>query len=632
VASDSISYGASWADFDRDGDLDLFVANYGTVWLGQVNQFCVNNGDGTFAERGAQLGLGDEELTSTGGIWGDYDGDGWLDLYVTNKGSSGQPNRLYRNIRGEGFVRDVAAGVEDPRSSSGAAWLDFDGDGWLDLVVANTQRTALYRNFGGVFGDATESAPLALNGLIPAVADLDGDGDEDIYLGSPAGDQLLLNLSDPASALRIRLEGAAGAWGSPKDAHGARVTLAGDPTITRMVYEGSAWGQGSPVLTMPWLGDDGTVTVEWPSGTVQRVEVGGPGELTVVEARPALDLALRALALPLPLTHGESCVAVTVAVQDNGSSPLPPGIVILNVHSIQGMMVLLDSLDVGAGQEGLLTFVPAPAPPPGATYSYEVHAIAAGDEAWWNDAHFQDVTGGEPHEDFELPPVHWELSGNWRWARSSPMHPAAAGEGFLFLSAPQGQQVARSPFYWVDAGTRVAVRFASAYSLPTDSLAITVRQDGALLATTVLGGMQGSYAQQAIEFVAETTGEIQVQWSLSGSGGADPDVFFRMDEFEVTVLAEGDPETRPTTFTVSGPWPNPARDAMTWSLGLPTSSPVRLEVFDLLGRRVRSQRWDALPAGAQRLLIRTDGIVPGVYLARFTAGASSALRPFVRVP
>ncbi|MCU0610641.1 MAG: FG-GAP-like repeat-containing protein, partial [Candidatus Eisenbacteria bacterium] len=165
VASDSISYGASWADYDRDGDLDLFVANYGTVWLGQVNQFYVNNGDGTFLERAANLGLADEELTSTGGIWGDYDADGWLDLYVTNKGSSGQPNRLYRNIRGMGFVRQIDAGVEDPRSSSGAAWLDFDGDGWLDLIVANTQRTALYRNFGGVFGDATESAPLSLNCL-----------------------------------------------------------------------------------------------------------------------------------------------------------------------------------------------------------------------------------------------------------------------------------------------------------------------------------------------------------------------------------------------------------------------------------------------------------------------------------
>ncbi len=129
VASGAASYGASWADFDRDGDLDLFVANCGPSWIGQENQFYVNNGDGTFTECAASMGLADEALISTAGIWGDYDGDGWLDLYVTNKGSSGQPNRLYRNVRGRGFLRDAEAGVEDPRISSNAAWIDFDGDG-----------------------------------------------------------------------------------------------------------------------------------------------------------------------------------------------------------------------------------------------------------------------------------------------------------------------------------------------------------------------------------------------------------------------------------------------------------------------------------------------------------------------
>jgi hypothetical protein len=163
--------GASFADYDNDGDVDLFVTNFGP------NRLFRNRGDGTFEEVGEAAGVADP-LWSTGAAWGDYDRDGDLDLYVCNyvhydlavlggatqSASLGRasvpfslnpnafdplPNRLYRN-RGDGTFENVAraCGVENAAGRSLATtFCDFDGDGWLDLYVANdVSENAFFRN------------------------------------------------------------------------------------------------------------------------------------------------------------------------------------------------------------------------------------------------------------------------------------------------------------------------------------------------------------------------------------------------------------------------------------------------------------------------------------------------------
>ena len=92
-----------------------------------------NRGDGTFVDVTDKAGVGYPGW-GMGVVVGDFDNDGWEDLYVTCYG----PNRLYRN-NGDGTFSDVTAkaGVGDPRWSTGAAFADYDGDGWLDLFVAN---------------------------------------------------------------------------------------------------------------------------------------------------------------------------------------------------------------------------------------------------------------------------------------------------------------------------------------------------------------------------------------------------------------------------------------------------------------------------------------------------------------
>ncbi len=199
--------GATWADYDDDGDLDLYVTAYGP------NVLLRNDGACRFTDVTAAAGVaGATDEFSAGAAWGDYDGDGDLDLYVTNyvrfdeslsgttslqfgeavpftlNPASYEPalNRLYRNDGGR-FV-DVAAelGVTDPTGRSlSASWCDFDLDGDLDLYVANDiSDNAMYRNDGGVFTDVSAPSLTAdyRGAMGLAVADADGDGDADFFV------------------------------------------------------------------------------------------------------------------------------------------------------------------------------------------------------------------------------------------------------------------------------------------------------------------------------------------------------------------------------------------------------------------------------------------------------------------
>ncbi|MEL6844864.1 MAG: VCBS repeat-containing protein, partial [Bacteroidota bacterium] len=125
------SLGASWADYDNDGDLDLYVTNASN----QSNFFYENNGDGTFTRNNSAL-IATEQGHSFGSSWFDADNDGDLDLYVTN--DNGNQNRLYMNNGGGNFTipTDIYPN-EDEENSAATAVADFDNDGDMDIFVAN---------------------------------------------------------------------------------------------------------------------------------------------------------------------------------------------------------------------------------------------------------------------------------------------------------------------------------------------------------------------------------------------------------------------------------------------------------------------------------------------------------------
>jgi hypothetical protein len=144
------TYGASFADVDEDGDLDLFLSN---IARSDHNALYLNDGRGQFTRRSEGPMIAAASRPSKGHAWGDYDNDGDLDLFITN-GTEAEVdlrNFLYLNDGYGGFTA-VTVGdlVTDVAVSAGTAWADYDQDGDLDLFVANwggsDQDNALYRN------------------------------------------------------------------------------------------------------------------------------------------------------------------------------------------------------------------------------------------------------------------------------------------------------------------------------------------------------------------------------------------------------------------------------------------------------------------------------------------------------
>ncbi len=219
---DSAGAGAAWLDYDRDGLLDLYLVNDWKIEGDQVvekgrNALYKQLPDHTFRDVTDEAGVGGEGEWGAGAFVADYDGDGWPDILVTNFGK----NVLYHNLR-NGRFENVAkqVGLESPGWNTGAAWFDADGDGDLDVYIAQYIDTTLdevlkakptlswrglaqvafgpfgmkgapdhyFRNDKGHFVDATIESGLedkALGfGFSVRVADFNGDGFPDIYVAN----------------------------------------------------------------------------------------------------------------------------------------------------------------------------------------------------------------------------------------------------------------------------------------------------------------------------------------------------------------------------------------------------------------------------------------------------------------
>ncbi len=221
VRSSGFSVGSPWADYDRDGFVDLFVPRYVVIDMDHLPEFgkdektcrfrgvmvqCGprglpgesdflfhNRGNGTFEEVSKRAGVDDPlHYFGMSAVWGDYDNDGWPDLYVTN---DGDPNQLYHN-KGNGTFEEVgllsgtALSVDGrEKGGLGADFGDFDRDGQLDIYVTNfvDEANSLYWNQGKTgFTDVAASAGIAqvtapLVGWGVGFIDFDNDGWLDLF-------------------------------------------------------------------------------------------------------------------------------------------------------------------------------------------------------------------------------------------------------------------------------------------------------------------------------------------------------------------------------------------------------------------------------------------------------------------
>jgi hypothetical protein len=199
VTSDGASSdGSSWGDFDNDGDPDLFVAN----WYGQNNLLYKNEGGGSFTLQSASIVASDGGYSEAGSL-GDYNNDGFIDLYVCNSAGT-RKNFLYRNDGGGSFAKITAGDpVTDAFYSRSADWIDIDNDGDADLFVANeeNQDENIYINNGNGTFTSTQIFSLighAGNSASSSWEDVDNDGDFDCFIANynNQNNVLLLRNSD----------------------------------------------------------------------------------------------------------------------------------------------------------------------------------------------------------------------------------------------------------------------------------------------------------------------------------------------------------------------------------------------------------------------------------------------------
>jgi len=216
----------AWGDYDGDGDADLLVG----FAPGRESLLKLYRNDrGRFSDVARDAGLARDSGAVRQPVWSDFDADGDLDLFLAFRD---RPNAMYQNDAGR--FTDVAAalGLADGRKTVGAVWFDFDEDGDLDVYVANMDGDAngMWRNDGGKFVDVAGAAGLqwggrapgdAANGTVrPCVADVNNDGRLDLFMANYGKNGVFLNRGSG------KFEDVSAAWGMTIDARHDACALA----------------------------------------------------------------------------------------------------------------------------------------------------------------------------------------------------------------------------------------------------------------------------------------------------------------------------------------------------------------------------------------------------------------------
>ena len=553
----------NWVDADGDGDLDLYVTNGGS--LHENNEYYRNDG-ATFVPQPASP-IAQDSLRADGSSWGDYDNDGDPDLFVVSW--YGELNALFRNEGDGGFTRIMTGPPETTGThSEGCAWVDYDSDGDLDLYVANSGNgnpgsadNLLYRNDGSTFA-VIASEPLVGEGSVtrqPSWADYDNDGDVDLFLANEGGENNRLFQN-------------------------------------RLVETGTATFVD---LDLPPVTSDGG-----DSWSASWGDYDNDGDLDLVVAN----------------SHNEFNFLYRNELAETGSATFS-AVTATGPATVRGWTAGTQwaDWDNDADLDLVLTNGWASFPirkrtnfyfrNDGGVLNRDTSSAAAGDSAWSYGAAWGDY---DDDGDLDFAVANWfgEGEANFLYRNEADSN----GNHWLRVRCAGTSSNASG------IGCRITVTATVGGSPVTQIREIT--------------GADG-YCSQTLEahfgLGDATQADITVRWPSGGVqtlDGVAADTRLLVTEDTTVGLLENPTEGRESRLRLGAPRPNPFRDhtVIEWALVGPES--VRLTVTDAAGRRVRELRRESGRAGSHRTVWdgTTDGGRPaadGVYFVRLDAGENA---------
>ncbi|NKB71901.1 MAG: T9SS type A sorting domain-containing protein [Candidatus Latescibacteria bacterium] len=625
---------ALFGDIDNDGDLDLFAgSNKRSDIPAQLHDvpsaLYLNDGAGHFTDIALQAGIVHSPREISGLALIDYDNDGWIDLFFT--ANSGEAPMLFHN-NGDRTFTDVsaAAGLADWPSRAGATTGDYDNDGWIDiLVVSETSRDLLFCNNGD--GTFTEIGLDA--GFGPQVGrstsgtatsgDFDRDGYLDLFLPGFAGPDLILrNRGGQHHWIQLQLVGTQ----SNRNAFGARVHVrAGGQSMWRETSAGSGYGADSPWVHfgLAQAQQIDLLEVRWPSGQITQLEnlpadrfirlIEGEQGFTeappIIWERPLPDTVLAGSNIELdgiihvPLLHSTRRLQKVTANRTQADGAITP---IPLTDLGEGRFQLQAPLTIGPGNGKDLIGISIEQETPLGPWRSALHVplvvfpvsplplYAEGTAAEW-DLDIRSAIEAEPryrdaaHTGIHALRIHSDLKSTF-----------IGSTWFVDLLPPA----------FFDPGGYRAIRFAidvGNAQLGEGQLSIAILPG---LDTVDLKALDlidfDRRGWQLIEAplpeITHPIEKIQLHWDLQGETLIDDLSLVPGSPPQIATAVQELDSPLPALFSLAANYPNPFNSKTVIPFTLSQEGQVKLVVFDMLGRRLRTLVGQHLPGGPHTAL------------------------------
>ncbi|MFC2086509.1 FG-GAP-like repeat-containing protein [Bacteroidota bacterium] len=591
------SGGCNWVDYDNDGDLDLFVANGENII---TNILYRNDGELGFV----QITSGDivnDLAFSAGGSWGDYNNDGFLDLFVANGFDSDQSNFLYRN-NGDGTFVKITSGdiVNDGGCSYGSSWGDMDNDGDLDLFVTNNcddngQNNFLYSNNG----DATFTK-ITTGGIVNdnnfslgcAWADYDNDGNLDLFVAVDNGTNNLLYRNDGNSNnwINIKCVGTV----SNTSAIGAKLRVKAN-IFGNDVWQmrelsgqtGAGLGSQNSLNAEFGLGDAtviDSIIIEWPSDSVDIYTNVPVRQFAVVTENQDIDFIN----------------LFPVATNDNVSTPEDTSVIIdvlVNDTDINGDTLMVQSIDT-TGTIGTVGIDPG-----NTTITYMPEANFNG-----NDTFIYTISDGKGGKDTATVVV-----------TVTPVNDAPSS--FELLSPIDDVTI---------DSTTITFIWQQSIDIELDDITYIFNISGAGKDTTI-----SDLTDTVMTFLGNNffQSDTVYFWHTKATDGIDSTASltqYQLFTAQIFIVVD-ETSQKPDKFILNQNYPNPFNSETYIEFNVIENLPVSLKIYDVQGREVATLINEQLSPAHYKVSFNGRGLESGIYYYYIRMGEHHAVEKMILI-